>query len=165
MKVKHWFGGTIVAGAIAAALWFAIARPATPAPDITLTTITGERIALKTLQGKPVIVAFWATDCPVCIEEIPDLIALYDDFHDRGLEIIAVAMYYDPPNHVVEMTRAKRIPYRVALDLRAEHARAFGNVRLIPTTFLIEADGTIGLHHVGAFDPADIRQRIEAALE
>jgi peroxiredoxin len=138
-----------------------INRAATKAPDVTFTTITGKKIALKELRGKPVIVTFWATDCPSCIKEIPHLIDLYTQYHQQGLEIIAVAMYYDPPNHVVTMTGDQQLPYHVALDLKAEIAHAFGDVQLIPSTFLITPDGLIVLKKTGAFDPAEIKTRIE----
>jgi len=52
-------------------------------------------------------------------------------------------MYYDPPNHVVTMTQNQQLPYHVALDLTAEIAHAFGDVQLIPSTFLISPDGLI----------------------
>jgi peroxiredoxin len=131
------------------------------APDVTFTTITGKKIAMKDLRGKPVIVTFWATDCPGCIKEIPDLIDLYTKYHKQGLEIIAVAMYYDPPNHVVTMTEDRQLPYNVALDLKAEHAHAFGDVQLIPSTFLIRIDGLIDQKITGAFNPAEMKFRIE----
>jgi peroxiredoxin len=121
----------------------AINRISTKAPDATFTTITGKKIALKDLRGKPVIVTFWATDCPGCIKEIPDLIDFYTQYHKQGLEIIAVAMYYDPPNHVITLTEDLQLPYHVALDLNAEHAHTFGDVQLIPSTFLISPDGLI----------------------
>jgi peroxiredoxin len=139
----------------------ALNRVSTKAPDVTFTTITGKKIALKDLRGKPVIITFWATDCPGCIKEIPHLIDLYTQYHKQGLEIIAVAMYYDPPNHVVTMAEDQHLPYHVALDLKAEHAHAFGDVQLIPTTFLITPDGLIALKKTGAFDPAEIKTRIE----
>jgi peroxiredoxin len=131
------------------------------APDVTFTNITGKKIALKDLRGKPVIVTFWATDCPGCIKEIPHLIDLYTQYHKQGLEIIAVAMYYDPPNHVVTLTEDQQLPYHVALDLKAEHAHAFGDVQLIPSTFLISPDGLIDLKKTGAFDPAEMHTHIE----
>lgn len=149
---------------ILTALWLSFAKMNTPAPDVTFTTITGKKIALQKLHGKPVIVTFWATDCPGCIKEIPHLIDLYTDYHDRGLEMIAVAMYYDPPNHVVAMTKARQLPYNVALDITAQHALAFGRVMLTPTTFLITPDGLIGLQTTGAFDFADMKTRIESSL-
>ena len=76
------------------------------APDVSFTTIKNKKIELKSLQGKAVIITFWATDCKSCIEEVPHLISLYDKYHSQGLEIIAIAMSYDLPNHVVEMTIA-----------------------------------------------------------
>ena len=129
--------------------------------DVTFTTITGKKIALKDLRGKPVIVTFWATDCPGCIKEIPDLIGLYTQYHKQGLEIIAVAMYYDPPNHVITLTEDLQLPYHVVLDLKAEHAHTFGDVQLIPSTFLIGPDGLIDLKKTGSFDPAEMKNRIE----
>jgi len=138
---------------------------AQPAPRAVFITITGKKIALEGLRGKPVIVTFWATDCPACIEEIPYWVALYRQFHDRGLELIAVSMYYDPPSHVVGMAQARRLPYDVALDLTGEQARAFGDVELIPTTFVIDPAGGIIEHKTGAVDPDHLTSLIEKLLE
>lgn len=165
MKIKDGFLGVLLLALISAGLWIGLGKTVTPAPDTTFTTITGKKIALGALRGKPVLVTFWATDCPGCMEEIPHLIDLYESHHARGLEIIAVAMYYDPPNHVVTMTKDRALPYEVALDLQADHARAFGDVRLTPTTFLIAPDGSIALQKIGAFDPDDMKTRIEALLK
>ncbi|MDP2247503.1 MAG: TlpA disulfide reductase family protein, partial [Nitrosomonadales bacterium] len=71
------------------------------APDVTFTTLEGQEIKLSSLQGKVVLVNFWATDCPGCIKEMPDLIQTYNDYKDKGFELIAVAMSYDPPSHVL----------------------------------------------------------------
>jgi peroxiredoxin len=142
-----------------------VRRVPTQAPDVTFTTIAGKKITLKELRGKPVIVTFWATDCPACIKEVPDLIDLYTQYHKQGLEIIAVAVHYDPPNHVVTMTESLQLPYNVALDLKAEHAHAFGDVQLIPSAFLISPDGLIALKKTGAFDPAEMKTRIETLLK
>ena len=65
--------------------------------------------------------------------------------------MIAVAMYYDPPNHVVDMTKAKQLPYDVALDLKSELAQAFGDVMFTPSTFLIAPDGSVVLQKKSAF--------------
>jgi peroxiredoxin len=139
-------------------------QPPAVAPDITLATITGDRLPLNALRGKPVIVTFWATDCPGCIKEIPHLLALYRQYHARGLALVAVAMYYDPPSHVVAMTVDKQLPYPVALDLKAEAARAFGSVELTPTTFLVAPDGAIALRYTGAFDMGVMQAMIEKFL-
>lgn len=134
-----------------------------PAPENTFISITGHPINLSALKGKPVLINFWATDCSACIKEIPHLIELYQQYHVRGLEVIAVAMYYDIPSHVVEMTRAKQIPYPVALDLNARHANAFGQVQLTPTTFLISPDGFILSKFIGKL-PADLATQITNLL-
>lgn len=150
---------------IAAAVFWATKNQSLQAPDVSLMTITGQTLQLSAFKGKPVIVTFWATDCAACVKEIPDLIDLYQAYRDKGLEIIAIAMYYDPPNHVVEMSKAKQIPYYVALDLRAELARAFGEVHLTPTTFVIDADGVIVQHITGAFKPTELSRLIETLLK
>ena len=76
-------------------------------PDISLMTIDGEELQLASLQGQPLLVTFWATTCPGCVREIPHLIELYEELAPRGLEIIAVAMDYDPPNRVLAMRKAR----------------------------------------------------------
>jgi peroxiredoxin len=135
------------------------------APDSTFTTITGKKITLKQLRGKPVIVTFWATDCPSCIKEIPYLINFYRQYHDLGLEIIAIAMIYDPPSRVVAMSQAKQIPYNVVLDLKSEHAQTFGPVQFTPSTFLISPQGTIVIKKIGLFDPVAMKTQIEKLLK
>ncbi|MBS3965611.1 MAG: TlpA family protein disulfide reductase [Methylomonas sp.] len=132
----------------------------TPAPDIRFTTIKGEQLSLADLRGKPVLVTFWATDCPGCIREIPHLIALQQEFAPSGLAIVAIAMDYDPPNRVVAMAEQKQLPYYVTLDPDASHARAFGNIRLTPTTFLIDRAGHIVWRTVGVFDLDEMRHRL-----
>ena len=151
----------LLTGLLITGIWFWQSEKIKPAPHVTFTTITGKKIELAKLQNNPVIVTFWATDCPGCIKEIPHLIELYNQFHPQGLEIIAVAMYYDPPSHVVAMTKAKQIPYDVALDLKAEHAYAFDQVQLTPTTFLISSAGIIIKQKTGEFDIIDMKHQLE----
>lgn len=130
------------------------------APETTFSTITGKKIALSELRGKPIIVTFWATDCASCLKEIPHLIELYQQYHPKGLEIIAVAMAYNPPNHVIDMSHAQQLPYDIALDLQSENAHAFGDVSLTPTTFLIAPDGTIALQKTGLFDLNEMKTQL-----
>ena len=144
-------------------LWFAPTGLKT-SPDISLMTIKGEEIHLASLQGKPLLVTFWATTCPGCIKEIPHLIELYDELAPQGLEIIGIAMDYDPPNRVLAMSKTRNIPYPIALDIHADAARAFGNVRLTPTSFLIAPDGRIAYQKVGAINMVRLREDILGML-
>jgi len=134
------------------------------APDISFNTLKGEKISLKSLQGKPSLITFWATDCPGCIKEIPHLKELHNTFAAQGLNIIAVAMHYDRPDNVIAMSEEKQLPYHVALDPLAKASKAFGNVRLTPTSFLIAPDGNIIMQKIGEFDQAGMQQRIKQLL-
>ena len=96
------------------------------APDVSFKTITNKTIQLKDLQGKVVLITFWASNCVSCIKDIPHFKSLYQDYHQAGLEIIAIAMNYDRPNYVVEASKRYQIPYDIALDLSNELATAFG---------------------------------------
>ncbi len=145
-------------------LWAVFNKDLTPATTSTFTSINGEKLALTDLRGKPVLVTFWATTCGSCRKEIPHLIELYNRFHPRGFELIAVAMVYDPPNQVVQMAKDLNLPYKIALDFNSEHADAFGGIWATPTTYLINADGTVDWHTVGMFEPNDLAQRIERQL-
>lgn len=130
--------------------------------DVSFTLIDGRRISVKQLQGRPVLVTFWATTCASCIKEIPDLINLYDKFSAKGLEIIAVAMPYDRPDHVLEMVKAHKLPYPIALDIDARIVRAFGDVRVTPNNFLITPNGKIIKHHVGILDMSATGQLLQS---
>ena len=145
-------------------LWFAPAG-LKASPDIKLVTIDGEQLQLASLRGNPLLVTFWATTCPGCIKEMPHLIELYEELSPQGLEIVGIAMDYDPPNQVLAMRNAKNIPYPIALDLDAEAARAFGNVRLTPTSFLIAPDGRIVYQQLGAMSMEKLRQDILDMLQ
>lgn len=134
------------------------------APDVSFKTISNKQVSLKQLQGKAVLVTFWATDCPSCLKEIAHLKSLYRDYHQRGLELFAIAMYYDRPNHIVETSKAYQIPYDIVLDLRMQLATAFGHVRLTPTTFLINPKGEIVYQNTGIFDLQAMQTQIESFL-
>jgi len=134
------------------------------APDVELGIVDGRTLNLKQLQGRPVLVVFWATSCPGCIKEIPHLIHLYHDLAPRGLEIIAVAMAYDPPNRVMEMRQQKQIPYPVALDIQGEVASAFGDVHQTPNTFLIDPQGRVVKQFIGRLDMAQLRTDLNSML-
>lgn len=110
-------------------------------PDVTFTTIDGETITMQSLQGKVVLVNFWATDCPGCIKEMPDLISTYHAYKDKGFEVIAVAMPYDPPAQVMNYTKQKALPFPVMHDGLGEITQAFGGVNLTPTTYIFDKQG------------------------
>jgi len=135
------------------------------APDLSMKVLTsGQQINLKDYRGRPVLVTFWATSCPGCIKEMPHLIELYRELAPRGLEIIGVAMSYDRPDHVLEMQKRKNIPYPIVYDGVNEASRAFGGVRLTPTSFLINPQGQIVNQKIGEMDMKLLHARIMTML-
>ena len=137
---------------------------ASAAPQLTLTTLTGDKIDTKELKGKPALINFWATTCVTCIEEIPHLVELHHDYADQGLKVITIAMYYDPPTQVQAFVNSRDLPYTVALDPQGIAAKSFGDVQLTPTTFLIDPQGNIDTKKLGYLDMAALRTKIETML-
>ena len=133
-------------------------------PDITLPGLDGESLKLADFHGNPLLVTFWATTCQGCLREMPHLIELYRDFAPQGLQIIGIAMSYDPPNRVLAVRDQRKIPYPIALDIHADAARAFGDVSLTPTSFLIAPDGHILFEKAGELDLAQLRNTIISLL-
>jgi len=122
------------------------------APNVTFTTIEGNQISMASLKGKVVLVNFWATDCPGCIKEMPQLIETYNQYNKKGFEIIAVAMPYDPPAQVLNYTKMKALPFPVMHDGLAEITNQFGKVALTPTAFIYDKQGRLVRRTIGELD-------------
>jgi peroxiredoxin len=163
MKLAKPLLVAVVVLAIAGALAYAL-MGRSRAPAATFTTLEGKSIALSQLHGKIVVVNFWATSCPGCVKEIPELAELYKQYNARGLEIIAVAMSYDPPNYVASFAKTRQVPFPVALDVNGEHARAFGNVQVTPTSFVIDKDGSVIEEKLGELDFVKLRALLDKEL-
>jgi peroxiredoxin len=134
------------------------------APDVTFISIDGQKISSQDLRGKVVMVNFWATSCATCVKEMPQMVDTYNKFKGQGLEFVAVAMSYDPPNYVLNYTETRKLPFKVALDPQDTLAKAFGDVKLTPTTFVIGKDGSILKRYVGEPQFAELHQLLEKAL-
>jgi len=149
--------------AIAGALVFALMdKPGAPASSFT--TLEGKTLTLDGLHGKVVLVNFWATSCPGCVKEMPDMVEIYKQYKDRGFEIIAVAMSYDPPAYVDNFVQTRQLPFPVVLDADGAHARDFGNVQLTPTTFIIGKDGRILEQKLGEIDFVRLKALLDREL-
>jgi len=117
-----------------------------------MTTINGKEITSKDLEGKITLINFWATDCPGCINEMPGLIETYEQYNDKGLEIIAVAMHYDPPSRVISYSKNNKLPFPVVLDSNKEIMDKFNNIKLTPTTVILDQDGYVKNTIIGEID-------------
>ena len=155
--------GFVIIAAIAAVGYFSLSNKKT-APDVTFTGINGEQVTMQSLRGKVVMVNFWATSCTTCVKEMPEMVQTYNKFKDKGLDFIAVAMSYDPPNYVLNYAQTRSLPFRVALDTKGDVAKSFDEVKLTPTTYVIDKNGHIIKRYVGEPDFAALHQLLEKAL-
>jgi peroxiredoxin len=150
--------GAIVSG------WLVLDDERRPAPLVSFQTIKGEAVDLATLRGRVVLVNFWATDCVPCMKEMPRMVETHKRFRAQGLEAVFVAMQHDRPDFVIGYADKHGLPFRVALDLEGKVARAFGNVRVTPTAFVIDRRGVIAARIVGEPDFGRLHSLIEAKL-
>ena len=117
-----------------------------PAPDINLQDIQGNAVQLSSLKGKVIILDFFATWCPPCRQEIPDFIALQEEYRDKGLAVIGVSL--TPPDDVRPFAEKLGINYTILIgDDKSEVA--YGPIRSIPTTFIIDKDFKIARKYIG----------------
>lgn len=165
MKKRDIFTMVIVAVLIGGGLYLWLSPEGMrTAPEVSLSTLDGRTVSIHGLRGQPVLVTFWATTCVSCIREMPHLVELHERYNARGLEIIGVAMSYDRPDHVMELARARALPYTIALDTEDLAAQAFGSIRLTPTSFLISPEGRIVYQKLGDIDWALVERNLERWL-
>jgi len=144
-------------------LWFSPSGIRT-VPEVNLTMLDGSSSSLAQYKNKPLLITFWATTCPGCIKEMPHLIELYKELAPRGLEIIGIAMHYDPPEHVKNMISSRGVPYKIALDTNKAVMNAFAIRELTPNSFLIDPAGRIVYHKVGEMDLKKVHAMINEML-
>ena len=162
---KRW--PIAVAVVIVALLGFFGYRAMTPAntvPDATFTLLSGEKLSTGDLKGKVYLINFWATSCATCVKEMPQMVSTYKQFNDKGLDFVAVAMNYDPPMYVMNYAKTRELPFKVAMDADGAAVKAFGNVQLTPTTFVVDKNGKILKRYVGEPEWDALHKLLDGAL-
>lgn len=143
-----------------------VAKRSDLAPNFSWRDKDGKTIDFDKFRGKVTLVNFWATWCGPCKRELPDLIALSKEMADKNVKILGVST--DRGSNVIEDVRAfvaeKGIPYQnlIANEYLEE---AFGNVRVIPTSFIIDAEGKIVQTIVGMRSKEQFAEAINALLK
>lgn len=128
-----------------------------PAPDFTLTTVAGDTFTLSAWRGKPVILNFWATWCPPCRAELPELEAAHERY--AGQVIVVGVNQMEPAASVAAFAGQVGLTFPLPLDLRGEVSREYA-VRSLPTTFFIDRAGVIRRIQVGALTEATLAQAL-----
>ena len=134
------------------------------APESTFVLLDGSSQTTQNFKGKVTLVNFWATSCTTCVAEMPQIVATYEKFKAKGYETVAVAMQYDPPSYVVNFAETRKLPFKVAIDNTGAVAQAWGEVKLTPTTFVLNKQGEIVKRYVGAPNFDELHKLIEKLL-
>jgi thiol-disulfide isomerase/thioredoxin len=127
---------------------------------------TGKTVDFDSFRGKVTLINVWATWCGPCRKELPDLIALHGEFSGRGVKMIGISQ--DRISNAVEEVRSfvkeHGIPYQVVMS-NDDLETAFKNVRMLPTTFIVNDSGAIVQTFIGAQTKETFSQALLAALK
>ena len=126
--------------------------------DFKMTDTTGKAHSLSGYKGKWVLVNYWATWCPPCLEEIPDLIALHEN-QKNNLVVLGVALDYRSAKQVTDFADGLLVTYPIVLG-SPKITNQIGPVQGLPTTYLFNPDGKMVAQQVGAIT----RQAVESYL-
>lgn len=133
-----------------------------PAPDFTLATLDGGEATLSDYAGQVVVVNFWATWCPPCKAEMPDIHDYYLANQDKGFTVLAVNAQEDTAtvNRFIESTD---FTFPILLDSHGDVEQQY-QVRSFPSTFVIDRDGKIVYIHIGLISPEALASAVDPLL-
>jgi peroxiredoxin len=117
------------------------------ADEFTVSTHGGGKLRLSEHRGRVVLINFWATWCPPCLEEMPAMERLYRQHKDTGFTLVAVSVDADP-RKVTPFVAEHKLTFPVGLDPRMELANAYG-VRALPSSFIVSRDGNLAALAIG----------------
>lgn len=135
------------------------------ADDFGLKTLNGKRVRMSGLRGKAVLLNFWATWCPPCIQEMPSMETLYQRYRSRGLAVLAVSLDRTSPAEVKTFVDKLGLHFMVLLDPDGLTSALY-SVSGVPYSFLINSEGRIMYKAAGAIDweSPDVRATVETLL-
>lgn len=137
------------------------------APPLRLETLRGGVLDLSTMKGRVVVVNFWATWCPPCIEEMPTMQRLWEDMHARGLDVLAVNVG-EPSDRIENFLRVfePSLEFPILLDNDGKAFQAW-DVRGLPKTFIVDKSGRVIYEAEGGRDMSSehIKERLRALID
>jgi peroxiredoxin len=141
-------------------------KPARPkrADDFSVPTPSGETFRLADQRGKVVMVNFWATWCPPCLEEMPAMERLYRRHKDAGFTLVAISVDADPKK-VTPFVTEHKLTMPIGVDPKMELATTYG-VRALPSSFVVGRDGNLAALAIGPrhWDNAAAHSLVEGML-
>jgi thiol-disulfide isomerase/thioredoxin len=142
----------------------AFAQEKKHAPPLTLKSVEGRAVRLTEFRGKVVLLNFWATWCPPCRAEMPDLVKLQRDYAKQGLQVVGVTYPPETRGAVRRFARKLGVNYPVALGTKATKS-LFSETETLPVTIVIDRDGNIRDTIEGILLPEEFEQKIKPLLK
>jgi peroxiredoxin len=135
-----------------------------PAPAFALATIDGDSVRLSQFRGKPVVLKFWATWCPTCRTEMPELVAARGAQASSGLQVLAINAE-DPPARMRRYLTGLSVSHElVTLIDPHSHVGKLYHVPVLPTTMFVDSAGVVRAIHQGAITPVEFADGIRAII-
>jgi thiol-disulfide isomerase/thioredoxin len=137
----------------------------TAAPKLMFSDIPGARRQFSHFKGKVIVVNFWATWCPPCKAEMPELVKVYGAYHDRGVEFVGAANEPRSEKHKVRAyMQEMQIQFPVWLEASEDHLKALGVGPGLPATVIVDAQGRVAARITGVIDPMQLRELLDRIL-
>jgi len=140
------------------------AQGARKAPGLALKDIRGRTVRLSDYKGRVVLLNFWATWCPPCRAEMPDLVKLQREYAKQGLQVVGVTYPPETLSRVRRFARRLGINYPVALGTKATK-NLFADTDTLPVTVVIDRDGNIRDTIEGIMLPDEFEQKVKPLLK
>jgi len=137
------------------------------AANFSLDSLDGHKVSLEALRGKVVFLNVWATWCGPCLEEMPSMETLFDEFKTRNdFVMLAVSQDTKGRDAVQSYVRKNGYHFTILLDPDNKVSETY-DVSGVPETFIIDRTGRIVAHHMGAFDWSrpDVKEALEELLD
>lgn len=128
------------------------------APEFTLQSADGSPVSLADFRGRKVVVNFWATWCPPCRSEMPDMEQVYNERKDDVVVLAVNVQEARPP--VRDFADKYGLTFPIPMDTAGEVTKAFG-IQSLPTTFFIDAEGKVASFNMGALNKSAIARRLD----
>lgn len=138
----------------------AVAEVGQPAPAFQLAGLNGRTVALSDYKGKVVLLNFWASWCPECVEELPALQAVYLKHRAEGFEVVAASVDDQGRKAVLPFLAAAKVPPTFTVCLADDKTSRAYAIHSLPASFLVGADGRVVKTYIGAVDPVQLENDI-----